>query len=137
MPMLWYLLMGHLVGDYLLQNSWMAYNKKVYNMPCLAHCAIYTFSVCLALHLCPEIDTVPISLMLWIFASHWILDRTEILDWWFNSLDVRSWNSIDANLEDSANIHHSVSIAFGALTYAIADNTLHFIMMWYLLSHYY
>ena len=135
--MLWYLLVGHLVGDYLLQNSWMAYNKKVNDLPCLAHCVVYTAAVCTALTLNPEISYIPTSLIFWLFISHWVLDRYEILDWWFDLLNVRSWNSVDAMLDDNAQIHQVMTIAFGSFVYAVADNTLHFILMWYLLTLYY
>jgi hypothetical protein len=129
--------MGHLVGDFLLQTSVMAYNKKIYFLPCFTHCFIYTLAVSIALVICPTINTVSISLMFWIFMSHWILDRYEFVDWWFKKLNVRSWNSIDANLEDSAEVHHAITISFGSLVYTAADNTLHLIMMTGLLYWYY
>ncbi len=137
MEMLWFLLMGHLVGDYLFQNSWMAYNKKVSFLPCFSHCVVYTMSISLFLILCPTIDTVSFSLMFWLFVSHWIVDRYEILDWWFSILNIRSWNSFDANLTDKALVHQSIAISFGAIAYAVADNTLHLLMMTYLLYQYY
>ena len=39
-------LIGHLVGDYLLQNDWMALNKKKQHLPCLVHCFIWALCVC-------------------------------------------------------------------------------------------
>lgn len=47
------LLCGHLVGDYLLQNGWMALNKATRSFPCAVHCLIYTLAV-------------------WAFAFQWI-----------------------------------------------------------------
>ncbi|WP_301108119.1 DUF3307 domain-containing protein [Sporosarcina sp.] len=44
-----YVLLGHLVGDYLLQTSWMAMNKAYKWLPLLTHCFIYTLSVCAAM----------------------------------------------------------------------------------------
>ena len=40
------LLFGHLVGDYLLQNKWIAMNKSGNTFKCFIHCIIYTFCVC-------------------------------------------------------------------------------------------
>lgn len=44
------LLLGHLVGDYLLQTSWMAVNKSKKTlqgwMAAIVHSVIYTLSVC-------------------------------------------------------------------------------------------
>ena len=137
MEMFWFLLMGHLVGDYLLQNSWMAFNKKVSFLPCFAHCTVYTMVVVISLQACPAIDTVPFSLIFWLFMSHWVIDRYEILDWWFNALDISSWNNINAKLENEALIHQAITISFGTLVYTVADNTLHLLMMTYLLYQYY
>lgn len=43
------MLVGHLVGDYLLQNDWMALNKKFKNfegrLACGVHCFLWTLSV--------------------------------------------------------------------------------------------
>lgn len=33
-------LVGHLVGDYLLQNDYMALNKKKSSFHCMVHCSI-------------------------------------------------------------------------------------------------
>jgi len=44
------MLLGHLVGDYLLQNNWMALGKSKYNgmgwLTCTVHCVLYTLAVC-------------------------------------------------------------------------------------------
>lgn len=49
-PMMFQLLLGHLVGDYLLQNQWMALNKTKYTLigwtAALVHCILYTLAVC-------------------------------------------------------------------------------------------
>ena len=40
------MLIGHLVGDYLLQNDWMAENKAKHKglgwLTCAVHCLLYT-----------------------------------------------------------------------------------------------
>jgi hypothetical protein len=38
-------IIGHLVGDYLLQNDWMAINKKKRLLPLCVHCVLWTVSV--------------------------------------------------------------------------------------------
>ncbi len=40
-------IIGHLVGDYLLQNDWMALNKKKDFVPLFVHCVFWTASVVL------------------------------------------------------------------------------------------
>jgi hypothetical protein len=133
----WYLLFGHLFGDYLLQTAWMAYHKKINFLACFVHCCLYTAAVCLFLMACPDVKHVTLSLAFFIFMSHWIIDRYELLDWWFKTLNIRSWNSFEGTLEDPAAIHQAVSISFGALVYTVADNTLHLFLMWVLLNKYY
>lgn len=133
----WYLLFGHLVGEYLLQNRWMTYHKKAFNLPCLAHCTVYTMSVSLFLTACPEIGTIPVLMVLFIFISHWIISRYELLDWWFNVLDINSWNSIDAGIEDNATIHHSISISLGTVKYMIANDTLQLLLLWIVLIYFF
>lgn len=71
-------LIGHLIGDYLLQNDWMALNKKRDSTPCAIHCMIWTLSVYFcqaASHPWPT-WTIPI-----LFVSHFVQDRTEIVRW--------------------------------------------------------
>ena len=49
--MMFEMLLGHLTGDYLLQNEWMAMNKSKNHIvgwtAAIVHCWIYTFAVCL------------------------------------------------------------------------------------------
>jgi len=40
------LVLGHLVGDYLLQSLRQALNKKKSVWICLEHCLTYTLSIC-------------------------------------------------------------------------------------------
>lgn len=65
---------GHLIGDYLLQNDWMALNKKSRSWPCAVHCFLWTASV-MACTMWPW----------WIFhalfITHFIQDRTDIVRW--------------------------------------------------------
>ena len=69
-------IIGHLVGDYLLQTDWMAKNKKQKILPCLVHCLVWTTSVCLF-----SGWSNPISI-LFIFECHFIQDHTQIVSWW-------------------------------------------------------
>lgn len=71
-------LVGHLVGDYILQNDWMALNKKTSTFHCAVHCAIWAACVCLfaGWHQ-PWVITV-------LFVTHFIQDRTGIIRWWMH-----------------------------------------------------
>lgn len=65
-------LIGHLVGDYLLQNDWMAANKKLSTVPCAIHCALWASAVVL-------FAEWPLWAWFPLFVAHFIQDRTQII----------------------------------------------------------
>jgi len=72
-------LIGHLVGDFLLQNDWMAINKKSHWLPACVHCLVYTIVVWLFCQISPNpwpLWTIPV-----IFISHIALDATMFVHW--------------------------------------------------------
>lgn len=64
-------LMCHLVGDFILQSDWMAMNKNKSTLHCLIHCLIYTA--------CFIILTLSWKALLFIFVTHFIIDRFPII----------------------------------------------------------
>lgn len=68
-------LIGHLIGDYLLQNDWMAQNKKRATWPCLVHVALYTIAVAAC-------TGWPWWALAVVAVTHFIQDRTSIIAWW-------------------------------------------------------
>lgn len=68
-------LIGHLVGDYLLQNDWMAVNKKYRTLPCLVHVSLYTAAVGL-------FTWWPWWALIVVAVTHFIQDRTRIVLLW-------------------------------------------------------
>lgn len=74
-----WLLVGHLVGDFLLQTSWMAGHKASRWTPLLVHCAVYTAAVgILAL---PAGGLSPAGIAL-VFISHVVIDRRTLVNFW-------------------------------------------------------
>ncbi|WJY28384.1 MULTISPECIES: DUF3307 domain-containing protein [Sporosarcina] len=75
-----YLLVGHLIGDYLLQTRWMAERKAAEWLPLLAHCLVYTIVIIGAF----LIGSGSFSWIAaaFIFASHVFLDRRTFVAWW-------------------------------------------------------
>lgn len=74
-----WLLVGHLVGDYLLQTRWMADNKADNLVPLLMHCSIYTAAVTALSLLKGGISPVSIALIL---VSHIFLDKRFFVKFW-------------------------------------------------------
>lgn len=80
-------LIGHLVGDYLLQNDWMAGNKKKAGAEgfraCLVHCVLWTFSVMICSGWLWQLDSNIywwFGVFFWLGGTHFIQDRTTIID---------------------------------------------------------
>lgn len=71
--MRWFI--GHLVGDWLMQNDWMAANKKKSTWACFVHVDFYTLFVW-------GISGWPTWTAPLIFLPHFLIDRTTFVAWW-------------------------------------------------------
>lgn len=111
MNMLAFAIVGHLVGDYLLQNDWMAQNKKRRSPPCAVHCLLWTLAVCLLAGWFTW--WVPAVL----FATHFLQDRTTVVARWmklvgqegFASPPLAPWSVIVVD-----NVWHILTLALVA-----------------------
>ncbi len=74
-------IIGHLVGDYLLQNDWMALNKKKHSLNCVIHCLLWT----LAVMFFTGWNSWLIASLL--FATHFLQDRTNIVLFWMTKIN--------------------------------------------------
>jgi hypothetical protein len=100
---------AHLIGDYLLQNDWMAQNKKKKDLACIAHVGAYMapFLFC----------GFTWWQMLLIAAQHYSLDRTDFVGWFmavkgstaFRDGPLSPWSSVITD-----NILHILWIAIVA-----------------------
>lgn len=73
------LVVGHLVGDFLLQTNWMAEKKDEKWAPLIIHCFLYTAAVALFALLAGGLNILPILI---IFISHIIIDKANFVDLW-------------------------------------------------------
>ena len=64
------LIIGHLVGDYILQDDYLANRKKECSLSCVEHCAAYTVAVWLFSFWWLPLWAQPV-----IFVSHFLIDR--------------------------------------------------------------
>lgn len=97
---------GHLVGDYLLQNDWMATNKKKATWPCAVHCFLWSVSV-MACAMWP-LWTFPI-----LFLSHFAQDRTELVLWLMTHKGQKQF-----------------AAGLGPWSVIVVDNCLHLFLLW-------
>ncbi|MCS6825746.1 MAG: DUF3307 domain-containing protein [Caldilinea sp.] len=82
-----WLLIGHLIGDWMLQNDWMARYKRGrwWSSECIVHCVVYSVSVVLAAWwggrgLVSELQLV--TAFPFLLFSHWLIDGFNLAAWW-------------------------------------------------------
>jgi hypothetical protein len=80
-------MMGHLAGDWLLQNDWMATGKKegLFRPAGLVHFMIYTATILSAFWLSGvrgKQTAFYAALGTIVFLSHWLIDSTRLVERW-------------------------------------------------------
>lgn len=138
------LLIGHLVGDYLLQSNSMALNKKTSLKWAAGHCFCWTIAVCFCL--LPEIGPLPVEYIAWAFAliwvSHFLLDygfgtQYGLVDVWLRLAGSRSYHGCMKYCEsDEPEIKKQFMVVFTAIVQTVADNTLHLIFLYLIVKYY-
>ena len=129
------MLLGHLVGDYILQNNYMALNKKTSTFAGIVHCLIWSCSVILFM---PEIWGKLHILFLPIFLSHYVLDTSSFVDSFLDMIGGRSYKSAEAYCarEDIPEFKKAYMRSYTAIVQTVADNTLHLVMLYGIFKFY-
>ncbi|MFD2445148.1 DUF3307 domain-containing protein [Bacillus sp. CGMCC 1.16607] len=78
------LILGHFIGDYLFQTSWMAMNKAKKWDALLVHSFVYT--LCVSIVAWIGFGGLSIWAILLIFLSHIFLDRRTFVSWWLKTV---------------------------------------------------
>lgn len=78
------LLLGHLIGDYLFQTSWMAANKAKNWAALLTHSFVYTLAVGIVAWF--GFGGLSIWGLLLVFGLHVFLDRRTFVAWWVRTV---------------------------------------------------
>ncbi|MDF9408619.1 MAG: hypothetical protein A4E52_02163 [Pelotomaculum sp. PtaB.Bin013] len=93
MNMFSWMLVGHMVGDFLLQTGWMA--KKTINITSLlTHCLVYTLTIYIAVL---PAGGLSLKAIIVIFASHIVLDHRKFVLFWVrrvNNAESLPWMNI-------------------------------------------
>lgn len=85
---------GHLVGDFVLQNDFLAINKKKSTTVCLIHVALYNFVLIVSVALSVKFaGTPPWPLWAWVVVTvtHFAQDRTNIVQWFMQAIGQRKF----------------------------------------------
>ena len=125
------LVLGHLVGDYLLQNNWMALGKTKSGWICVAHCAVYVVSM--------TVITWPIihglQWSLFIYATHYPIDRLSLAEKWMTLIRSRSCREYmetgRSRIGGAINASEALQGGFTAFVYVVNDNAMHLLLMYY------
>lgn len=142
------LLLGHLIGDYLLQSINMALNKKTSFLWASWHCFVWTLAV--GSLLLPEfgkmplvsLDHISIALILAvIWVSHMLLDfgwgtQYGVVDIWLNMIGSRSYERANTYCNEThPQEYKNYMIAYTAIVQVVADNTIHLILLYMIVKH--
>lgn len=108
-------LIFHLIGDYIIQNDWMALNKKKRSLKgelaCQIHCITYSL---------PFLFIGSWQAVLAIYISHYIIDRTNLVAWF---IAYRNGVGDIVNFGFS----HERPFAISIWLFIITDNIFHII----------
>jgi hypothetical protein len=124
------MLLGHIIGDYFLQNNWMALNKSKHKglgwFTCTIHCILYTLAVCTVMWLFN-----PFWILI-VFLSHFIIDKFGIPEKYLKLIKGRSLEEFMENPENKTyDPHIGLRAGFDVLVYTVVDNGMHIILMYY------
>lgn len=79
-------LLFHLIGDYLLQNDWMAQNKKKKGrlgfLACTVHCSLYSI---------PFLTIGTFGQVSLIFITHFLIDRWYFVKFFMNIMGQKQF----------------------------------------------
>jgi len=122
---MWFsLLLGHIAGDYIIQNDWMAKGKSTPgargNLICWLHCSVYALCVAVAFILggwrCGGWhESFGVALTV-AYLSHWPIDRFSLGKRWMHFFG------------------QTTEGPFAPIVYVGVDNGAHLILMWAVFS---
>lgn len=134
------LILGHLLGDYLLQNEWMAMNKSKFTLEgwiaCTVHCILYTLAICLFMW-----NFQPIWMIV-VFLSHFPIDKFSLAEKYMHYIKGKGMKDYvlkDKWINDlqyapkpnkALNRYDMLEGGFTSIVYTVTDNSLHLILMW-------
>ena len=136
--MMFELLLGHLTGDYLFQNQWMALSKSKNTLEgwlaAIVHCCIYTVAVCLFMW---NFDLIWIIV---VFNSHFWIDKFALGEKYKKLIGSSTLKEFVHRYDFKPDYlpyqkpeitrREIIEGGFATLTYTITDNTMHILLMW-------
>lgn len=126
---------GHLVGDYLLQNDWLAREKKNCFVACMMHCNLWALSVCVFAGWFSHSTAMPILVVL-----HFLQDRWNFVPWWMrligqwdfmrsDKIEVTRRCHADAPVPFEEVVSIDLKPGFGPWSIIVVDNVFHIVTL--------
>src|SRR6266436_5239156 len=84
-------IIGHLVGDYLTQNDWMALNKKRHLLPLSVHCLLWTFAVWIITW--AHGKGWPAGVLPLLFFTHFTQDGFNVITRWMDFIGQKDFRT--------------------------------------------
>lgn len=134
-------ILGHFVGDYLLQSRPVATTKSQKGLKGVAVCSLHVFLYTLAIYACSGLDNI--WFLLSIFIPHWVIDRHSLVKYWMNFIngyDLKdTWTRAPLCAAPAPDqLEQNVwKVSFAALVYAVTDNTVHWLCIYFSLRYFY
>lgn len=86
-------IVGHLVGDYLLQNDWQALNKKTDAHICALQASLWTLSVGVFSGWLFLQNWRGLLIAVILYGSHFVQDHTNIVTWWMDFIGQKQFRT--------------------------------------------
>ena len=95
MNILSWLILAHFLGDWLLQNDWMAIGKRkaFITLAGMIHFSVYTLTVIIIMYMVVGERIALIAFIIstiFIFTTHWFIDATNVVDRWMKFYGQRN-----------------------------------------------
>lgn len=133
-------LIGHLVGDYILQNDWLAIGKKKSTAICAIHAWIWTCCVCGFAGWPNWLAPLSTSHTNWVwtllFITHLVQDRFNLIPWWMKLIGQNQFMKSDELLRkecppiEGGKPLYFLRIGLGPWSVIIVDNIFHILTIW-------
>jgi Protein of unknown function (DUF3307) len=117
------MVLGHLVGDFMLQPKYTAMHKgdntREGYLLCTAHVLIYSTIVFVLVG-----SSSPLVFVL-VYVPHWVIDKWSLATYWTRTFRGRTFQGA----YDSVDKYKSFDIAFTCIVYTVVDMTMHLLCL--------
>ena len=124
-----YALLGHLIGDFLLQPKEMALRKSQSGSKGLVICTIHVLVYTVAI--CAMMGTFSPPIFLGVYVPHWVIDRWSLADKWCKLIRGRTFKAAYASKDQ----YREFDIAFTCVVYTVVDSTFHLLCLFAVIKY--